>query len=478
MTDDSHELGSETHSPGPATTATPSDTAPVSVLIRFCFGDLARAFLGGIVTSYLLVVFIPSSTSSLPVLIPAAAATLALVRGIGAVVDALVDPLIAARSDASDNRRGRRIPYLRWSAIPWAVSTAALVLVPVPQQSWVNAVWVGIILLVNVVSSSLYTVPFNALQAEIVTGQRRRVWFYTLNTLFYVIGSAVVFTAPVIKGMLAATTLTELASWQLTFVLFSVLGAISAIVAATSVNETRWVSFTPTHVPLWESFAATFRYPNYVVLLAGYLVMWVAFSLFNATLLYYITMLMGAPEAFAAVVSGVAIVIGIASYWPINRIVAHIGKKPLLIGACLSYVFIYAAIYEYQWVLTLLSAEVFALLIGVLIGFPISVTNILPSAAFADLTEYDTITTGINRAGMFYASRNFITSLAQTVVIAVTPTLIAWGSDDGKATVDGVRLTAGVAAVAIAAATALYWFYDDKGIVAALDEHRRLSDAQ
>lgn len=131
------------------------------------------------------------------------------------------------------------------------------------------------------------------------------------------------------------------------------------------------------------------------------------------------------------------------------------------------------AIYSYEGVLRVMPGTTFAILIGVLIGFPISVTNILPGAAFADLTQYDTIMTGVNRAGMFYASRNFITSLSQSVVMFATPALIAIGSTTGQATVFGVRLTAGVAAVTIAVALVLYVFYDDRHVTSTIDEFNR-----
>lgn len=448
-----------------------STTAPTGVLVTFCLADFARALLAGLITSYLMVVFIPQSTSSLPVLLPAAAATFAVVRGVGSVIDAVIDPLIACLSDRSGHGSGRRIPFMRWAVVPWAASTVLVVMTPVDHTSWANAAWVAVFLLINLVSSSVYLVPFYALQAELVTDTRRRVWFFTINTLFFVVGSAVVFLSPVIKGVLDAAGLCELDAWRATFALFAVLGFVFAAIPAFAIRERRCVTFEPAYVPLWSSFLATLRYRNFVVLLAAYLVMWVAFALFNATLLYYVTMLIGAPESFATVVSGLAIVVGIAGYWPINRLARRFGKKPLMVGACVAYVIIYTAIYLYEWVLAVMPGTAFAVLIGLLIGFPISVTNILPGAAFADLTQHDTIATGINRAGMFFASRNFITSLSQSVVLFVTPALIALGSTTGQATVPGVRLTAGVAAVTIAVATVLYVFYDDRHVTRVIDDH-------
>lgn len=465
------------------TTATPAEVpstaqpAPTGVLLTFCLSDLGRALLSGLITSYLMVVFVPQSTSSLPVLLPAAAATFAVVRGIGSVVDAVIDPLIAHLSDRTNGAGGRRIPFMKWAALPWAASTALVVWTPTTHQSTANTVWVAVLLLVTIVSSSLYLVPFYALQAEIVTETRRRVWFFTVNTLFFVVGSAVVFLAPTLKAVLQGSGMDELAAWRTSFLIFAVLGFVFVTIPALAIRERRWVDYEPAYVPLWSSFRATFRYRNFVVLLLANLVMWVAFALFNATLLYYVTMLIGAPESFTSVVGVLTIVVGVAGYWPINVLARRFGKKPLLVGACVAYVFIYTAIYFSEVVVEVVPGRTFAILVGVLIGFPISVTNILPSAAFADLTQYDTIRTGVNRAGMFYASRNFITSLSQSIVLFVTPALIAVGSTTGHATVAGVRLSAGVAAVTIAVALVLFAFYDDRYVTSTIDQFNRARTA-
>ena len=463
--------------PGPAAPPIVAP-APTGVLVNFCLADFARALLAGVFTSYLMVVFIPTSTSSLPVLLPAAATTFAVVRGVGSVLDAVIDPWIAYLSDRLAGPSGRRIPFMRWAVVPWAVSTAVVVLTPTDQAGWGNVVWVSVWMLINLLASSFYLVPYYALQAELVTDTRRRVWFFTLNTLFFVIGSAVAFLGPVIKAAIASAGASELDAWRLTFVLFASIGLVFAAVPAFTVRERRWVTYEPAYIPLLQSFRATLRYPNFVILLGAYLVMWVAFTLFNATLLYYVTMLIGAPETFATVVSGLAIIVGVLSYWPINVLARRVGKKPLMVGACIAYVVIYTAIFQYEWVQQLLPATTFAILIGVLIGFPISVTNILPSAAFADLTQYDTIQTGVNRAGMFYASRNFISSLATSLVLFVTPMIIASGSTTGQATVGGVRATAGVAAVAIAIACLLYWRYDDREVTRTIDAFNAANAAQ
>ncbi|GAA4163489.1 hypothetical protein GCM10022286_24030 [Gryllotalpicola daejeonensis] len=457
------------------------DRAPTRVLVRFGFGDFAQAVLTGLITSYVMVVFIPQADSSLPVLLPAAALTFALVRGIGSGLDAFLNPLVASWSDRVRAGGGRRTTMLRWAALPWAATTALVVFTPLDHSSAWNTVWVAVFLSLYYITGTFFLVPYFALVAELVTEVRRRVWFYTINTLFFVIGNAIVFVTPTLQSALVGAGFSELAAWRLSFALFGVIGFLAAVIPAFTIDERRYVgdAVTAAHTPLLASFAAAFAYRSFRVLVSATFVMQVAFSLFNATLLYYITMLIGQPQAFSTIVLVLAIVVGVSAYPLVNWLARRVGKRPLMVAACVAYVVIYFAIYLYRYVLDgLVPGALFAVLIGVLIGVPISITNIIPPSAFADLAQYDSLRTGKNRTGMFVAARSFVGALSQTAVLLVVPGLISLGSTNGKATVDGVQLTALVSGIFIAAALALFAFYDDREIIAAIHAHNDEADAE
>ena len=136
-----------------------------------------------------------------------------------------------------------------------------------------------------------------------------------------------------------------------------------------------------------------------------------------------------------------------------------------------SYVILYFAIYNYRFVVDLIGAEPFALVIGFSIAMPIAITNIIPASMFADLAQYDTIMTGENRAGMFLAARNFANKLCQSIVVIACATLLGKGADGtGAATAEGVQATALVACIFVACALGIYFFYNDKEIADAIKE--------
>lgn len=138
-------------------------------MLLFCLGDFSRAIFNGLTATYLMYLFIPGENSSLPLLLPYGALTFALIRGIGVIFDALIDPLIASRSDNCHSKLGARIPFLRFASIPMGVFALLMVFMPLHTQSWVNAVWLLVMLLLFNLTSSLFLVPYYALMAELVT---------------------------------------------------------------------------------------------------------------------------------------------------------------------------------------------------------------------------------------------------------------------------------------------------------------------
>ena len=75
-------------------------------IFALCLGDFARGLINGIITTYLLTFFIPTnSNTTLPQFFVKAALTMAIIRGIGTVIDAVTDPWVASLSDNSKERQ-------------------------------------------------------------------------------------------------------------------------------------------------------------------------------------------------------------------------------------------------------------------------------------------------------------------------------------------------------------------------------------
>jgi len=439
-------------------------------IIALCMGDFARGLINGIVTTYLLTFFIPTNANTtLPQFFLNAALIMAVIRGIGTVIDAVTDPWVANLTDNCKHKLGRRIPFMRWSAVPYGMCCLLIFFPPVNGTSMVNAAWVGVLLIAYYLFSTLYNIPFSALQAEIVAEPKRRVFLYTMNSLLYVISNALVFCSSMFKGMLMGAGIPEIWALRIPFIVCCVGGAVAALIPAFAIREQDYIVPKTYSQPLGEALKAIFSYRNFTIITIGYLVMWVAFTFFNTAQVYYITNLLALPDVWVTIVTVISIGVGVCTYPLVNILARKVGKKPLLLGACITYVLLYFGIYNYQFVISLIGDKGFALVIGFCIAMPIAITNIIPASMFADLAQYDTIKTGQNRAGMFLAARNFANKLCQSIVVIACSLLLGKGTDgSGAATSEGIQATALVACIFVASALGIYFFYNDKEISQAI----------
>jgi GPH family glycoside/pentoside/hexuronide:cation symporter len=339
--------------------------------------------------------------------------------------------------------------------------------------------------------SSLYLIPYQALQTEVVTDTRRRVFFYTIQSLNFVIGSAVIYVLPVMVSAFRGSGLSALDAWQLSFGIFAAIGLVALLIPAFTIKEGDYVEPQQSYLPVIKSFTSTLKYGQFRILIGAFLVMQVAFSFFNAAMLFYIDVLLGLQESFATIVLGLSIVIGISTYPLVNYMARRFGKKPLLVTACSIYALVYLGIYfgipistffgtapvTNGFLLSLAGPGVTVgqvtcgFLIGISIAFPIACTNIIPYAAFADIAQYDTIVSGENKSGMFVAVRQFLGQFSSAIVTVVVSYVMYIGSAGDYPSVLGVRLTALIASLVIIAAMALYIWYNDKEIVSTIDDH-------
>lgn len=458
-------------------------TMTTGKMLQLCLGRFSIAVVGGLLVTYTLKFFNVTPSSGLPLLIPAG--MMGLLRGFGVVFDAITDPWVASLSDRCTAKSGRRIPFMRWSALPYALTCLGIFFPPTAGVSTLNVVWVGVLLLCYYMASTLYCVPFTALEQEVVQDPKRRVFFYSLDSLMFVLGSAVIYVLPVMVGAFKGMGFAPISAWRLSLAIFALIGFVCAFIPSVAIREKDYVQAKTCYMPLLDSLKTTLKYKNFAVMTVGYLVMQAGFAFFNGALLFYIDTLLGLNESFATIVLAISIVVGICTYPIVNAIARKWGKKPLLLAACVAYVFIYLGIYFHQPIAAALGTQpigagllqnlagegarfgdvTVAILIGVLVAFPIACTNILPSAAFADMAQYDTIKTGHERAGMFVAARQFVTKLSQAAVTAIVSYTMYLGSTDGYPTAGGVRATALIAAVCLAGAIGIYALYDDRHVM-------------
>ena len=157
--------------------------------------------------NYLIYFYQPTAASGLPVLITqgyvfaGVLTVIGLIKALGHVIDAVSDPMVAALSDKSGCRDGRRIPFLRRYAVPFALC-ALLVFCSPFDAPLLNDIWLAVFIWAYYIFYTLYMIPHGALLPEMVRDEGLLMDSYTFHSLFFVTGSMVGYATPAIVSLI------------------------------------------------------------------------------------------------------------------------------------------------------------------------------------------------------------------------------------------------------------------------------------
>ena len=454
---------------------------PKSKMYRYCLADIAKGLFNGMIGNYLLYFFQPTVKSGLPVLLPenkllGFITVMALITAIGKIVDAVTDPIVASLSDKCKHKAGRRMPFLRYAAIPYALSVLLIFFAPFKEGSVLNALWVGFFLVTYYTSYTFYFIPKNALVPEIIPDAKVRVGYYGVSTVFFMGSSSFMYAATLFVDMLKNAGLSSLWAWRTVFTVFATIGITCLLLSAYAFNEKEYVTEnTKPKESMLKSFALVFKNKNFVIFSLGDLFSGVSMAFFQTAMLYYITMLLNVPESQSFLVMLSAIAVAICLFPLIIRMSRKYNKKLPLIIASVIFTAVFGLIYFGDKIAALAPGnELFiGLAMGVIVSFPFAAINILPQSVVSDIIQCDCLVNGVNREGIFSAVKTFIEKICSAVAMMGVSSILAVGALEGESVgLQGVKLTGVFAGVFSLLSLVIFIFYNDKKITSTIEQYR------
>lgn len=413
------------------------------VLRNFAIGQLGWAILSGVVSNWLLFFYLPSKETiaeGMPLFITqsivfAGMTVIGLITAFCRLVDGFIDPFIASRSDSLKHPLGRRIPFMRLAAVPFGIMTVVVFTLPGTGDEMLNNILLFVCLVAFYVTLSLYCTPFNALIPELGRTQELRVNLSTYISVTYFIGTATAYLVPTIAGFFQGS-LGIANAYRLTIAILAAIAIACMLLPAFTIDENRYAETEPSSTPMWESAKKTFVNKDFQVFELSDVLYWVAITMFQTGMPYYVTSLMGLDSSWNFILFAGMTVLSLAFYAPVNILAKRLGKKKLV-----SFAFLFFCVaFGVTSVCGMfgIPAIVWGVAVAVLAALPMAILGILPQAVLADIAESDAAETGENREGMFYAARTFSMTFGQSLAMILFSSL---------ATMDatGYRLTALVA---------------------------------
>lgn len=435
------------------------------VLRSFAIGQLGWSLLSGVVSSWLLYFYMPSEeviASGMPLFITqglvfAGMTVIGLITAFCRLVDGFIDPFIASRSDQLDHPLGRRVPFMRAAAVPFGVMTVVVFTLPGTGSVAFNNVALLICLVLFYVTLSLYCTPFNALIPELGRTQELRVNISTYISLTYFLGTACAYLVPAIAGLFEAA-LGIAWSYRATIAILSAVAVACMLVPAFSIDEGRYAETVPSTTPMGASVAKTFRNRGFQVFEVSDILYWVAITMFQTGMPFYVTSLMGLDDSMNFVLFAAMTGMSLLFYLPVNRLAKKLGKKRLVSFAF----FFFCVAFAVTSVCGTLGIPALAwgVAVAVLAAIPMAILGILPQAVLADIAEADAVETGENREGMFYAARTFSMTLGQSLAMILFSSIATIGTGGL-----GYRVTAAVATLFCLLGGLVFLRYREEGVL-------------
>ena len=449
----------------------------------FAIGQLGWSILSGIVTTWLVTFYLPTESSLAAgakfyvptgLIIFGVLTILGLITFICRIFDAVTDPWIASLSDRSKNPKGRRIPFMKRAAVPFAIVTVLVFFAPVEEKSTVNIIWILVTLILFYLFMTMYCTPYNALISEFGKTQEDRMFISTAISLTFFFGTLLAYLPFALAGPLQS--LVPYAwSYRIWFIALAIIALVCMLIPVFKLNEKDFVDAKPSESNAMKSLINTFKNKEFRKFSLSDIAYWIGLTLFQTGLPFFVKVSMALDESNTMLFMGGMTVLSACFYPFVSKLVARHGKKKLVIVGFLGLALAYA-ITALIGVLPFLTGMLPGILIVLIAAFPMALLGIIPQAIVADVAEQDAIVTGENREGMFFAARTFAMKFGQSLAMLVFTSLAVLGqpqvegSNDLTASPTGLRIVAVVAVCFCVLGAVILSAYDEKKVMKTLGE--------
>ena len=453
----------------------------------FAVGQLGWSTLSGIISAWFVTFYLPTqndiNSGAIQYIMPGLViggflTILGLITALSRVFDAVTDPLIASLSDRSKNKRGRRIPFMQYAAIPLSIVTVLLFCAPVETISGWNVVWISVFVVLFYLFMTMYCTPYNALISEFGKTQDDRMYISTAISLTFFAGTLLAYTPFVFAGMLRGSVGFAW-SYRICFIVLAIISCICMLIPTFFLKEKEFVDTKPSNANMFKSLGATFKNKSFRTFVGSDIMYWVGLTLFQTGLPFFVKVSMKLDESYTMIFLGGMTVLSAVFYPIVPKLVKKFGKKKLVISGFLGLAIAYVITGLIGVIgTTVIPGVVYGVVICVIAAFPMALLGIIPQSIVADVAEADGYDTGENREGMFFAARTFAMKFGQSLAMLVFTSLAIIGttqntnSNDITASVLGMTIVGFVAVAFCTLGAIILSFYNEKKVMSTIDKNQ------
>lgn len=275
--------------------------------VLYASGTLGSSLLQQTVLLWTFYYYAPPPGQGLPT--RATPLAIGLAMGLGRLVDAVVDPLVAHWSDTRPHGARRR-PLILIGGPAMAAVFALLWRPPHDAPTLTNTAYLAAGLGLFFLLFTVVLNPYMALLPEVTRPGPERVATAAWQSGFTLAGTGL--------AAVASAQIATRVGFPAMGLALAPVGAVSMVVAALAVREGGGRGT----LALLPSLRAVLRNPAFRVFIAGFAMLWLGLSLVNPALALIVTVLMGLPRAAVGTVLGASVLLTLAAT-PVVAALSH-----------------------------------------------------------------------------------------------------------------------------------------------------------
>lgn len=322
------------------------------------------------------------------------------------IYNALNNPALGYFSDRTRSRWGRRIPYILFGGLPYALAFALLFTAPFDGKT--NPT--GLLLYFGtaiIIWEGLYTAlatGYYGLLPEMFGSYEERTDAAAKMNIFQILG---LFIGAALPPMLA-----NLMGWSNMAILFAGLSVIAIYAGYPALFERRDLR-TDTSFPFIQSLKYTFANRSYLTAAGAQTMRFFATGSLQTGILFYLKYSLKVDESLATVILGLAFFFAMLSLYPWRNWVANKldTRRTLMIANAIMILGIVPMGFSPNIYFTCAAAVVLGIGLGGLV--------LLGDVIMTEVVDEDEVKTGHQRAGMYFGMIGFIITLSGLLVSSV-----------------------------------------------------------
>ena len=337
---------------------------------------------------------------------------IAITATIYAIWNAINDPLFGYVTDNTRSKRGRRIPFMRYTA-PFLALTFILVWFAPPKAGQQGIfLWMLVTMLLYDTCYTIIGLSYSALLPEVTESDAERNGLQISSSLFGLFGTLLGFLIPDMFRPHVGTS-PSFAPLQTAMIVVGVTCMLLIIATTLKVKERPEFTRVDKPLPLGQMIRYTFTSKSFLILVAQNFMSILMQALVVGSIFYLADYVLKLNTIMVLAFLFIPLFIGVPSTSLISARLGVLRTQQLLL-----------VIAGVGLLLSVVVPKPLILVCMALAGFGLAGPQTLTNVLFAQVADEDELRSGVRREGMFFGVNALLTKPAQSVALALSPFIL------------------------------------------------------